>query len=371
MKMNRVVSQRIALLRTLMIFGVVLLHTPGRVTVDALDFSNVFHVVRAFFQEGVFRVGVPVLSLISGYLLFGANLDQSPFELYKKKTKTLVVPFIAFNIGLAAAVYGFQFLTGHTLWRNLATLSRIDVLDSLFAITASPIDYPLYFLRDMIVVVILSPLIGKLLRHAPIMGGIFIFYFFVNDVDGLLVLRASIPVMVYIGGAAAVYKWNLQALDRFAKPCAVIFLALCASILVFRMQNRFYITAIAPFFLWPAVSLFENNKAGLWLRKSSNYSFFVFCAHAPLLLAGYTFYQTVSAYVPEWMCWLATPAVTIAALMGVHNVASTRIPTVFNFVTGTRAKPVFVERRKAPRSADAPVYSEEYRNSLGNLSNAF
>jgi succinoglycan biosynthesis protein ExoH len=369
--MNRVVSQRISLLRTLMIFGVVLLHTPGRVTVDALDFSNVFHVVRAFFQEGVFRVGVPVLSLISGYLLFGARLDQSPLELYKKKTKTLVVPFIAFNIGLAAAVYGFQFLTGHALWRDVATLSHMEVLDSLFAITSSPMDYPLYFLRDMIVVVVLSPLIGVLLRHTPIMGGIFMFQFFVNDFDGPLVLRATIPVMAYIGGAAAVYKWNLQALDKFAKPCAAIFLALCASILLFRMQNRFYITAIAPFFLWPAVSLFENNKAGIWLRKSSDYSFFIFCAHAPLLLAGYTFYQTFSAYVPEWMCWLAMPTVTIAALMGIHNVASTRIPTVFHFITGTRAKPVFVERRKSSRGANAPVYSEEYRNSLGDLSNAF
>ena len=57
-----------------MIIGIVLLHTPMYVSVADID-SGWFDLTKAFFQSAAFRCTAPVLTLISGYLLFNARLD--------------------------------------------------------------------------------------------------------------------------------------------------------------------------------------------------------------------------------------------------------------------------------------------------------
>src|SRR5437764_12464785 len=116
-------------------------------------------------------------------------------------------------------------------------MDHLEVANMFFSLTDSPINYPLYFLRDVLVCVLLAPVMGGLIRHTPVMGAIAVSYIFMNDLDGQLMLRATIPMMMYVGDVAAVYNSNLQALDRYAKQCAVVFFLLCASIIAFRMTN--------------------------------------------------------------------------------------------------------------------------------------
>ncbi|WP_426189174.1 hypothetical protein [Massilia sp. DWR3-1-1] len=64
------VSKRIALLRPLLIIGVVFVHTSGISDMPSQLDPNFFNANTAFFKNGVFRGTVPTMSLIAGFLLF-------------------------------------------------------------------------------------------------------------------------------------------------------------------------------------------------------------------------------------------------------------------------------------------------------------
>ena len=78
---------------------------------------------------------------------------------------------------------------------------------------------------------------------------------FGTDMDRQLIFRASSLLLFYIGGAAAVYRWNVLALDRYAKQCLALLAVMCVAIIGFRIDDNTVLVMAAPFLIWPAASL--------------------------------------------------------------------------------------------------------------------
>lgn len=356
MAISSPVSQRIAMLRTTMIFGVVLLHTPDELGVDRIDFHNAFHLIRAFFQEAVFRATVPLLSLISGYLLFSAGLDLVPGKLYKKKIKSLGLPFFFFNVVLAALMYGIEKATGWAPWYQMSEMSRMELVNGFYSVSAYPFNFPLYFIRDLLVVTLLVPLFGLFIRHAPVIGLAAVATVFYGNFDGDLVLRFSIPIFVYVGGLAAVYRWDLTAADRYALPCFAVFLCGAAAIVAFRITDIAWFVFTAPFLVWPAASRLVHTRYGKWAQANSNSSFFIFCAHAPLQMVPYYIYRHNTDVLPEAVHWFGSFGICIVVLLGVHRLAMRTMPRAFALMTATRLpKPAPAPVQAAPDAAAVKV----------------
>lgn len=333
MNLNKDVSNRIAMLRFLMIFGVIALHTPMYVDLAQLE-PGVFNYIKAFFQHAVFRATVPVLSFVSGLLLFSSGLDQNPMKLFNKKAKSVVLPYLVFNLTLLAAVYVVQLKTGMTSTYTLPGASVATWFDAGLGLTAAPINYPLNFMRDLIVLMLLAPLFGYVIRKFPVAGLIAITGIFMSNMDGYLILRETMPVHFYLGALAAVYSWNLQKLDKLAVPMLVVFVLVCVAVVMFRVTDRTYLRLVAPLMVWPAASLLVNTQVGIWLRGLSKYSFFLFLAHAPVLLASYMVYQKFSAVIPYSVYWFAAPVVTSAILIAVYRAAMYVAPRAFGLIVG-------------------------------------
>lgn len=275
------VRLRIAMLRFLMIFGVVLLHVPPFVPFAELS-NEPFALTKAFLQLAVFRCTVPVLTVISGYLLFRSAIDQKPLRLAKKKGKTILLPFLFFNLSLLAVALALYHAAGLSLASGLPPASLRDWLDLGFGYRGSPINYPLNFLRDLLVLMLLAPVLGLFLRRAPWIGLALVFGIFMNNLDGPLLLRDVMAPVFYLGGLAAVRRWNLTVFDRFAWPALVVFLLACCWIVTMRVANTNYLRLVAPFLIWPAAALLAPTAFGRWMAGMSKYSFFVFVAHAPV-----------------------------------------------------------------------------------------
>lgn len=340
---DNAVSQRIALLRFLMIFGIVLLHTPPYVPIAEVP-NNLFDLFKAFFQHAVFRTTVPVLTCISGYLLFRSALDQKPAKLAVKKFRTIVVPFLVFNLGLLAVALVLQHGLGVTLAADMLPNDRKGWLDAAFGLTGSPINYPLNFLRDLVALMIAAPLLGWLLRNLPFVGLGIVVLIYQFNLDGSFVLRNVMWPVFYIGGLAAVRGWNLRALDRHAPLSLALFVALCAYVIAFRVANTNILRLIAPVLIWPAAALLVPTAFGHWLGKMSKYSFFVFVAHAPVLLATSIVYKSFAAHVPYPLYWVLAPVLTTALLVLIHMLAMRTIPGVFSAIIGAKA----VHHQKPP-----------------------
>jgi succinoglycan biosynthesis protein ExoH len=341
---NKDISSRISILRFVMIFGIVILHTPPYVPVTGTG-AGFFDMTKAFFQHGLFRTTVPMLSFISGYLLFKSGLDMHPAKLFRKKIGTLVIPFLVFNLSVLVAAFIAEARFGVELSYNLLSKDASVWLDAAFGVTQSPINYPLNFVRDLVVVMLMAPALGWLLRRAPIYGLILVTLFFYLELDGYLILSWNIVVMVYVGGMAAVLGWNMRALDRFAVPCLALLIVSCVAIVHFKISDKTLLRMAGPLMIWPASSLLVSTAFGAWAGRMSKYSFFIFVAHAPLLIVAELVYGRTGGHIPYPLFWISTPVIVTVVLVWIYKAAISTFPSAFKFMTGA---PTTVAQRHKP-----------------------
>lgn len=341
------VSQRIALLRFLMIVGIVLLHAPPYVPIAEVA-NTPFDLFKAYFQHAVFRTTVPVLTCISGYLLFRSALDRYPVKLARKKFTTIVVPFLVFNLGLLAVALGLHYGLGITVSKDMIPHDQKGWLNAAFGLNGAPINYPLNFLRDLVALMIAAPLIGWFLRNSPWIGLAIVALVYQFNLDGSFLLRNVMWPVFYVGGLAAVRNWNLRALDRYGAVCLALFLGLCAYVIAYRVANTNILRMVAPLLIWPASALLVPTAFGRWLARMSKYSFFVFVAHAPLLLATSIVYKPFAAHVPYPLYWLLAPVLTTAVLVLVYRLAMRTMPGLFSSIIGVKAASMAVPAPVTP-----------------------
>ncbi len=175
-------SQTFDWLRFPLIVCVVFIHNPCR---PALNFEEIvsgsfsmmscYNLIRVVLTYVLTHIAVPAFYVISGYLFF-YNTRIWNFDIYKTKIKkrfhTLIIPYILWNVIAYALLFGVVLVknicTGDwngdfslsldIFWNYYSWKSGYDWLGNEIVHTA-PINLPLWFLRDLIVLSILSPLL--------------------------------------------------------------------------------------------------------------------------------------------------------------------------------------------------------------------
>ncbi len=186
MKDNSIQSQTIEWLRFFCIGVVVLLHSANSPTHNYSSLSyryGAYDTIQILFSEGLCRVAVPVLFLISGYLFF-IKLEDWNTSVWigkiKKRGRTLLLPYILWNIIpivlSLAKLYTISILPGGTSPNVMAWYNSIGNFRSLWDMgNGYPINYPMWFIRDLIVFIILSPIIFYYIKKTGVVG-LIIFY---------------------------------------------------------------------------------------------------------------------------------------------------------------------------------------------------
>jgi fucose 4-O-acetylase-like acetyltransferase len=134
--------------------------------------------LQIFISEVIPHIAIPLFLFISGYLFF-RHVDDFTFHVYKEKLKSrarsLILPYLLW----CTIAYILQAIEGVCPISPLAFIQGLwDT--SLWApahggataivFTNLPVDMPLWFLRDLIVMVIFSPLVYLLARHTRWIG---------------------------------------------------------------------------------------------------------------------------------------------------------------------------------------------------------
>ena len=250
-----------------MIFGVVYVHAAAHDQIGGMG-TGFFDYFMGFFNYAALRVPVPLLAIVSGYLLFIADLDLRPVALWKKKFRTIAFPFFVFNFLAIALFFGLQHLIPDAIMRiDLLHASRYDWINALFGILDAPFDYPMYFMRDLLVLIALAPVFGLFIRRAPMLGLAIVAVVFYFNYDGYLVIRSTSAIMFYIGGVLAVKKYDLLAFDHYAAPMLALLVAICAGVVVLHVDNINYAALTGPFLVWPAFKYLKNTVSGAACRQ--------------------------------------------------------------------------------------------------------
>lgn len=313
------IAQRISLLRLCLICVIVFIHVP---VPDAFanPQSGVFALVRSILCDGLFRITVPVLTAVSGYLLFRSSLDRRPSELVVRKSRTILLPLVVWNLPLLVALYAVEAeqLSAHAFAAPAYPFDLWNWTDLTLGLDRQPVNYPLYFLRDLFVLSLLSPLYGLALRRAPWLGLAAVTVVFYPNLDGFVVTRDAMAITFYLGGLAATRAWNVTALDRFWPVCLALLLGTAALIGAERIIDIRWFTVLAPVLVWPLTSVVVDHPVARRLAAASPVSFAVFVSHAPILLVLWVAFERFGTDETYPLFWLLAPFVTMAIAIGVR-----------------------------------------------------
>lgn len=196
MKLTERNSETITFLRVILVFFVMLAHSyliPVNLSDGTLIIKSgfVFQFTQELFSRVIATLSSPLFFVISGFLLF--RDQQVTWDLVKSKWMsrvfTLVIPFFLWN-----AIFLFVFILGQTIpllenyfpgsVYDLNNITLHTILNAFIGFDGEPVNAPLWFLRDLILLVLVSPLLYPLLKrfkYAVLILLLFVWYGFFID----------------------------------------------------------------------------------------------------------------------------------------------------------------------------------------------
>ncbi len=346
------VSSRINLMRIVLISGIVFVHIPF--DADSSPFIGIygaFDWVRVFLAESLFRVGVPCLSAISGYLLFRGGLENFSYvKTIRTKSQTVLLPFLLWNCIFFLAVLGALGVgLGDGYVPNPWQASARELMTQLFAVEDFPINVPLYFLRDLFVCILLSPLLAWLIRRAPLLTlAVLLVLAVVPEASLYVVLKRSILFSFSLGIYIGLNNIDLKGLDRYATVGSLALLgssAVLATVIymtgptlpdwVQLFRNTLAIAGALGFWLLSAPLI--KTQVGQRLSRTGSLSFWIFCGHYPLLILMWIVWgkTDISIYPLFFVLSLILlfPLLTVS-----NNLCRNLAPRLYAVLTGGRTK---------------------------------
>lgn len=338
--MNKYLSDKIRILSFISILLVVLLHN------QMLEYSTgMNHTFQLLITEEITRAAVPLFFTISGTLLF-YNCKQFGLNWYCKKiesrVKSLMIPFLAWSFFGFCIVYSIKLLNP-SFFSSAQPITDYSIYDYIATLLWHPVGtYQLWFIRDLMICVILSPFIYYALKY---IGMLFL------AVLGLLwalsiqwVISIESLMFVSLGSYIALYKKEIVECICHSKAKTLIysgiFLCACITDMYFPIGYLMHCIVIISgmLSLWYLYDIFFDDffcklKDSILIR----YTFFIYAFHEPLL----TFIKGFCLRISEgqwgvFMSYIISPILTLVLSFIAGYIFKKRKPHLYSIVCGGR-----------------------------------
>ncbi|PHV49411.1 hypothetical protein CSQ91_18580 [Janthinobacterium sp. BJB301] len=287
-------SLRLQLLRFPLIVGVVFIHAYTLATnPSAAGASHINEFVQTLISQELARCAVPLFFLMSGYLFFsGAEWSTDQYKnKIQSRVRTLLIPFLFWNVLvllLFAAAQSYpkteSFFSGKMTL--ISDYGIFDYINAIFGINRFPASYQFWFIRDLMILVLLAPLISQLLKKIPAISLTTLLTVWFVNFGG----NASESAFFFILGAYfGIKRQSLFLLDKKAKWIFPLYIVIVVTNSAFPDTHVYrYFHKIGIMFGIPAFIYLTKEIAKMTALKNAlvvlgSASFFVFAAHEPLL----------------------------------------------------------------------------------------
>lgn len=238
-------------------------------------------------------VAVPMFFLFSGYYMFARPKAWWTGAVYReemtKRIRTLVLPYVIWCTLSLLADQGMLLLKGEpSPWASWGEASS----RLLYAYVWGPENYPLWYLRDLIILSFLAPLIDWLCRRAPWVA-LVLFGVLTLDVWPLVIPAGRSVLYVLLGAIFGSRQLDLVALARRGRAW-IVPLFLVASLLrpfvpagfwLLPLQVLYVPLAIAALFVFGGWTYERAPRLHRLNLRLEPYVFFVYVAHEVLVLS--------------------------------------------------------------------------------------
>lgn len=281
--MNKATSTSINFVRFPLAILVVFIHSIGTTE------NIAYYAFREFFSHIFCSFVVPTFFIISGYLFFQKTQNNFTTNIYIEKIKsrffTLVIPYIVWNT-ITLSIDYTKYIIGQESWINYGQNSigyilflcflgnPSDLLEGVFY----PINLPLWYIRDLIVLCIISPLLYFLLKKkiTLIMMSLFLFFYLFNI--KIPYFNCTSIVFFSIGAALSIYNKELIYNKWYILLGTSIMSLIFYYSLEINIALKFY-TCSMPFVAFHLGSKHKWHKTK-YLKNIANYSTIIY--YSPL-----------------------------------------------------------------------------------------
>lgn len=369
---KKLMSETISALRFPLMVGVVFIHfniSEGmelQSVVYGTDMPSWFVYMVNLLSDVLPSVGVPLFFLMSGYLFFRSGLTADAYKSkLKKRARTLLVPYLLWNT-IAFLYVALRFLPcfdslhsktiniDWSIWRIVACYwnGRLSPFADPDAIIEpqhwmSPIDPPMWYVRDLMIMMLLAPLFYFLIKKA----GWYAVVFF--GVAWYIIHPYPLGHICYLLAAAFFFSWGacyaVRGIDfvasmRSFRLAPWLFVPLAVVDMVTKDQAySLYIHNIAIVLgIFTAVSLTATllERGRLRVNKFlADASFFLFALHMIFIAdVGKVITKLMFVDSPWFMTalYFCVPIITITICLSLYWLLRRYAPSLCALLTGGR-----------------------------------
>lgn len=335
---------KIYIFNFLLIIGVILIHT-NNIDVYHLDNSTEWLAINIYIVEKFFRmwqeVCVPFFFIISGYLFFRTFEWKKIFDKYISRLKSVVIPYFIW-----CSLYYFYFvgITSIPFIMNLTGIvNGVDLNLQVWGMWLWKDEYYVFwFMKELIIMIILTPVIYLLLKEY----GRFSFGFIILP---LLCINLSYPILFkcqpfnfyYMLGAFVGINYKNIPLVCERKKTIISIIVICLfcvyfSLLVItdkKVNDSFLDFACMA--LWYGSDVFTFSHEQKWWIKIS---FFIYCMHDIVLevLEKIIYFIFGTRPIFALLDYVLAPSLTIFFCIITAKILKRKCPKVWEILSGGR-----------------------------------
>lgn len=348
-------SEVIAFLRFPLIVLVVFVHMlPFQQQPISSEFTiqNAYVVISELISHHIGRIAVPSFFLFSGYFFF-LKISSWNMKVYMDRLKnrygTLLIPYISWNLIMIGAILlkNYAFISiGLPIDDGYRQVSHQSIYEMLWGM---PINYPLWYVRDLIVMVILTPLFYYFFRFLKFWGLLLLLCFYLSLLESGVPGLSSTAIFFFGAGSyLGLFKQNMLKLSlRYGTVtlCLAIITLCIATYYTAMPQNEWWIRLFA---ISAASSLLAIGNKMLQLNRLrkpvllyAEAAFFIYVSHIIYILGWFKgALQKSLSFMPDiWLIigYFLMPLTCISLIIMIYYVIKKNLPKTLNFVTGNRA----------------------------------
>lgn len=276
-------------------------------------------------------------------------------EKTKKRIRTLLIPYIIWNV--IPILFNISFIIGGAIIHNKPTYELSDNIMLIFSLhnywdinrdgnLIAPQNFPLWFLRDLIVQVIISPLLFVFIKYTKNMGVLLFLLYYFFGFNFISVPGINIYAMTFFifGAYFALERKNiLEQLSRYSYyiyPVCIISLLIAvytpeSGILIWQYSFRLYIiTGVCSLF---SFSGYLCSKYKMSLFNSLTHStFFIYAAHLGLSITRFSdkIVWNFFNFIPFFINYILVPFVAVLICVMAYSILHKLLPRFTLFICG-------------------------------------
>lgn len=354
--MTEYLSRKIKVVSFFAIIMVVVLHCYN---LDLYQSIEIYHndknfnwAAQTIISFGITRIAVPLFFIISGYLFFFTFNGNADFKVkIKKRIHTLLIPYLFWVLFGILFYYVLQSVPQTQSFFTKKLIRDYDSVDFFNAIFVKMIPYQFWFISDLMVLTLLSPLLYIITKNLKHWFLLLVLPFWMLTIDNIFFTSESLLFFSF-GIYLSIHK-KVVVSEEVSK--SVVYILLFCWTFLLALKTFFQIEHLSLFWIqichkiailvgvfafWFLYDLlYKNGKSFIdVINPILQFTFFIYAFHEPILtiIKKGMFYFFGKHEEMHIVVFFLSPVITIFSCLIAGWLLKKLIPQGFKIVTGNR-----------------------------------